>query len=227
MFYRQELCNLDKPEEASICVKIAGMSLKNSEWTLVGGLPSKHYFDIDNYLGMKENASALSRLLADKINQMAKEFEFDKVAFIEKGGAGPVGLIAISSSVATLVNKDILLIRPKKKILRGAIKGNFIKGERVLILNDVATAGWTIFEAAEKIWDLGGKVPYALTVIDRDQGATVNLGRKGIELFSLFSAKTMREKKGAQLEEEYKMNIEDMFIPTLVDFGGSSATAIS
>jgi len=226
VFYKQELCNWDDPEEATLCLEIAGLSLRNSEYTLVGGLPSAHYFDIDNYLMENKNSSvALSKFLANKINQLSSSYEFDKVAFIEKGGAGPVGLIAISSMLGKLIDKEMIIIRSKKRLLRGTVKGLLKKDDRVMILSDVATIGWTIFEAAEKVWDLGGKVPCALVVIDRDQGATVNLGRKGIELFSIYSAKTMREKKGAELEDRYKRAIEDRFVPQLVDFGGTSSTS--
>ncbi|MDQ7786737.1 MAG: hypothetical protein RDU01_03940 [Thermodesulfovibrionales bacterium] len=227
MFYKQELCNWDDPEEASLCLKIAGLSLRNSEYTLIGGLPSAHYFDIDSYLmENKNNATALAKLLADKINQLSKSHEFNKVAFIEKGGAGPVGLISIRSTLGTLIEKEMIIIRSKKRLLRGTIKGSLNKDDRVIILSDVATIGWTIFEAAEKVWDLGAKVPYALVVIDRDQGATVNLGRKGIELLSIYTAKTIREKKGSELKEHYKTGIEDRFIMQLVDFGGSSSTSV-
>jgi orotate phosphoribosyltransferase len=226
MLYRQELCNLDIQEEAEILVKIAGESLENSEYTLVGGLPSKYYFDIDNYLSNKANINALSKLLVRKINDLSTKFEFDKVAVIDKGGSGPVGLIILFALLSVLLEKEMLIVRPKKKLLRGAIKGALKKDERVLLLNDVATQGWTIFESAEKIWACGGKVPYALVVIDRWQGATENLGRKGLQLFSLTSAKMLREKKGAELEKRYNLNIAPFFEPVFVDFGGSARTMV-
>ncbi|MCL4477405.1 MAG: hypothetical protein M1508_14485 [Nitrospirae bacterium] len=226
MFYLKEICNLEEPADSDICVKIAGMSLQNSEWTLAYGLPSAHYFDIDNYLTMNENSKELSQFLSQKIISLSEIRDFDKIAFIDKGWAGPVGLIAISTLVASLTNKEMLIIRPKKKLLRGAVKGNLRKGDKILILSDVATVGWTIFEAAEKIWQLGGKAPCALVVIDRCQGATVNLERKGIELFSLVSAKTLKEKKEKEIQEKFKVTIEERFSPVLIDFGGASSTTI-
>jgi orotate phosphoribosyltransferase len=225
MFYKQELCDLDDPREADICVRIIGTSLKSSEWTLTGGLASGNFFDMDKYLLDAKNANELSALIADKITKLSTSHAFDKIGFIDKGGSGPIGLITISSSVADLIKKEIVIIRSKKKLLLAAIKGSVGKGERVMLLNDVATAGWTIFEAAEKVWQAGGTVPYALTVIDRDQGASVSLGRKGIELFSIVSAKTIREKRGEQLETQYKAIIQDTFTPKLVDFGGVSSTS--
>jgi orotate phosphoribosyltransferase len=226
MFYRQELCDLGDPVEGKICLKVAGMSMRNSEWTLTGGLASNHFFDIDNYLLSEEDAGQLANLLARKIDFLAKKIGFDKVAVIEKVGPGPIGLIGITYLLKPLISKGIVIVRPRKKLLLAAIKGNFRKGDRLLILTDVATGGWTIFGAAQKIWDAGGQVPAALAVIDRDQGAVVNLGRKGIELFSLFSAKTMREEKGEELKKDFRMVIEDRFSPELEDFGGKSATSV-
>ena len=227
MLYKQELCNLNNPKDAQFCLEVAGLSLKNSVHTLIGGLPSGHFFDIDEYLCEKNNPEKLSDNLAQKINYLEKDKKFNKVAFIDKGGLGPVGLIMVNSLVSKLIKMKTIIVRPRKKLWRGVIKGNFEIGDNVLILNDVATTGRTVFEAVEKVIACGGKVTTALVVIDRDQGATINLARKGIELFSLFSAKTLREKKLKDLNKQYKVGIDDAFDPKLIDFGGRSITSIS
>ncbi len=220
MLYRRELCNLQNPDEAKLLVEIAEQSLKCSEWVLTEGLQSKHYFDIDSSLCIKDKAEALSNKLSEKIKELSKAISFNKIAFIDKNESGPVGLISIMSSIASLVDKETIIVRPKKLILRSAIKGQIEKDDRVLILSDIATTGRTIFQASQKILECKeAKAPYALVVFDRVQGATENLGRKGIELYSLSSAKS--------LLEEGKLSITPSFEPSLKDFGGKSFTNVS
>lgn len=219
MLYRRELCDLRNPDEAKLLVEIAEQSLQCSEWVLTEGLQSKHYFDIDNSLCVKDKAEELSNMLAEKINELSETISFNKIAFIDKNESGPVGLISIMSSIASLIDKETIIVRPKKLILRCAIKGQIKKDDRVLILSDIATTGRTIFQAAQKIWAYKVEAPYALVVFDRVQGATENLGRKGIGLYSLISAKSLRE--------EQKLSITPNFEPTFKDFGGRSTTNIS
>lgn len=226
MLYRRELCNLQNPDEAKLLVEIAAKSLQNSEWILTGGYSSRHFFDLDNSLCEKEKAKALSQLLADKIQELSKTCTFNKVAFIDKGESGPVGLISIMGLIASLIDIETILVRPKKLLLRSVVKGELKMGDRVLILSDVATTGFTIFETAQKILARGANAPYALVVFDRLQGATENLGRKGIELYSLSSAKSLREEKGQEIQERYGLSITPDFEPNLKDFGGKCVTML-
>ncbi|MBI4679865.1 MAG: hypothetical protein HY753_01295 [Nitrospirae bacterium] len=226
MLYRRELCNLKDPIDGKICLEIAGESLKNSEWTLVEGLRSAYYFDLDNFVCKRENAKKLIELLSKNINKLSEKFEFDKVALIDKGSIGPVGLIVLFGALTLHIEKEFIIVRPQKQLKRSAIKGNLNNNDRVLLLNDVATTGRTLFEAAEKIGECGGNVLYSLVVIDRCQGAITNLGRKGIELFSLTSAKSIDQDEdiGQKLKEIYHSSVFPDFEPKLVDFGGSIKT---
>lgn len=227
MLNRRELCDLSDPKEADLLVRVAGKSLQNSEWTLTGGLPSRHYFDLDNYLCDHTEAVCLSNKLIEKIKLMREKLGFNKVAFVDKGENGPVGLITLKELIASSVDLETIIVRPKKLLIRSFIKGNLTKNDRVLILSDVATSGYTIFQAAQKIWMLQAKVPCALVVLDRAQGATDNLWRKGIELYSLSSAQSLNENETAnKIKQEFRVTITNDFEPRLADFGGVSAVHV-
>lgn len=231
MAYFWELCSLQDPEEASILIEAAGKSLQNSVYTLVGGTPSSHYFDMDLYLREEEKAEKTSKLLAKKIDEISKsnKYKFNKVAFIDKGEIGPVGVISLLGTVRSKISIDAIIVRPKKLLLKAAIKGEIKQGDRVLILSDIATTGRTIFRAAEKIVALGGKVIGALVVFDRRQGATQNLGRVGIQLFSLTSTKSLNsdERSKEELKSKYGRGIKDIdYEPILLDFGGRTSTHV-
>lgn len=227
MYYRIELCDLKKAEIGRLLVEIAGKSLQNSEWTLQGGLRSSHFFDVDLSYS-RDSLPQLSKLISNKIKELSDVHgcSFDKVAFIEKGERGPVGLIGLMGSISPLIEKGVIIVRPSKWLLRSSIKGEVKKSDSFLIISDVATTGETIFSAAEKIWAFGGKVPYALVVIDRMQGATENLIRKGIQLYSLTSAQTLQTEKGEEIASKFNRSISTDFEPHLKDFGGSSITTL-
>ena len=226
MLYRRELCNLEDNEEGKICLRVAALSLKNSDWTLVSGLHSNYYFDLDSYaFDNKTNTKELISLLGSRVTALSEMMRFDKIAFIDKEGPGPVGLITFFAALNALFKQECIIIRPRRQLLSAAIKGPFKEGDSVLILNDVATEGSTIFEAAEKIWECGGTVPCALVILDRSQGATTNLGRKGIELYSLTSAASIKESKPAEFKEISGREIEVEPRPRLTDFGGPAYVA--
>lgn len=222
-FRRRELCNLNDPQEGELCLQIAGESLTNSEWTLIGGKPSANYMDLDNFLCHQENVKKFLELLTQKIKWLSGFLSFEKIALIDKAGPGPVGLITMFGALSMSLEKDLMIVRPRKQLLQAATKGLFNRDDRVLLLSDVATEGWTIFQAAESIRSCGAKVPYALVVYDRGEGATVNLGRKGIELFSLFSSITLKNLKASDLESRYGKVIQ-VPTPQLIDFGGVALT---
>lgn len=228
MLNRRELCDLSNPDEAELLIDVAGKSLQNSEWTLTGGLPSKHYFDLDSFLCDNAAAVLLIDMLVKKIKLMHTRLNFNKIAFIDKGENGPVGLITFMGFIAKSVEIETIIVRPKKMLIRSFIKGTLVNNDRVLVLSDVATSGHTIFQAAQKLWGLHAKVPYALVVFDRAQGATLNLGRKGIELYSLISAESLHkdEKARERIAKTHNMAITNDFEQKLVDFAGTSAIKV-
>lgn len=226
---RRELCNLENPDEASLLVDIIGKSLKNSEHTLTEGLRSSQFLDLDLSLADINISEKLTDTIASKFKTLEQidECKIDKIALIDKGDIGPVGLISLKSSLSKKVNKESIIVRIQKYLVRSAIKGELTKGDNVAILSDIATTGFTIHQAAQKIWAYGGKIAFALVVIDRLQGATENLGRKGIHLISLTSVKSLDESKREEIIKKYERTIEYDYEPSLKDFGGKSSTVLT
>lgn len=222
MIYQTELCNLQNPIYANFFTNLISTCTKSSEWTLSSGAPSNVFFDIDAYMSDPRKIIELTDLISLKIEELIiAGNDFDKIAFIEKVD-GTVGLITLFSSIINKINKPSIIIRPKKKLIKNAIKGSISKGERILIINDVATSGKTIFDAAEIVWAHGGKTPYAFVVLDRLQGGTENLDRKGIKLFSLTSTNSINVNIGDKIGKTIKITE-----PVLKDFGGQVITLAS
>lgn len=58
------------------------------------------------------------------------------------------------------------------------------KGERVVVINDVATGGTTILDAVKVIDDAGGCVRVAIALFDREKGAEDKLKKVGVPLIA-------------------------------------------
>jgi orotate phosphoribosyltransferase len=72
-----------------------------------------------------------------------------------------------------------------QKMYEGAIK----KGDTVLLVEDVATTGGQVLEAARVITSLGASVEKIVAVIDRQEGARENIESAGY-MFEALLTKT-------------------------------------
>ena len=114
-----------------------------------------------------KNAEAF-KYTNDKIIEISKEIKFDKVAAIESRG------FVFASTVSYLMEKPFVLLRKKNKLPaethsidfeleygRASIevhKDSIIKGEKILIIDDLIATGGTAEAAAKLIEISGGKV---------------------------------------------------------------------
>ena len=112
----------------------------------------------------------------DKIVELAKKIEFDKVAAIESRG------FVFASTVSYLLNKPFILLRKKNKLPadvhsvdfeleygKATIeihKDSIEKNERILIIDDLIATGGTAEAAAKLIEISGGNVAGFIFVIN-------------------------------------------------------------
>ena len=112
----------------------------------------------------------------DKIVELAKKIEFDKVAAIESRG------FVFASTVSYLLNKPFILLRKKNKLPADVHSVDFEleygkatieihkdsveKNDRILIIDDLIATGGTAEAAAKLIEISGGKVAGFIFVIN-------------------------------------------------------------
>ncbi len=109
-------------------------------------------------------------------------------------GADPiVGAVAALSHLrkeplkAFIVRKQAKAHGTKRLIEGPALK----KGERVVLVDDVATTGKSLVEAKAVLDKLGVKVDKAIVIVDRNQGAEENLRGCGCKLEAIFNIKEL------------------------------------
>ncbi|MFB6303492.1 MAG: orotate phosphoribosyltransferase [Haloferacaceae archaeon] len=116
-------------------------------------------------------------------------------AFAERVGdttlAG-VALGAVPLVAATSVetgNPYVIARKQTKEYGTGnRVEGRLEEGERVIVLEDVATTGQSALDAVEALREAGAVVDRVIVVVDRESGAADMLAEHGVELETLLTA---------------------------------------
>ena len=67
------------------------------------------------------------------------------------------------------------------------IEGNFQDGNTIIVVDDVITTGGSTLKAIEAIEAEGGKIAFALVLVDREEGGRQAIEARGIPVVSLFT----------------------------------------
>jgi len=148
------------------------------DFILRSGKKSKYY--LDKYL---------FETCPDILETLGKEFAkyaTDEVSLI---AGAELGGVALAAATAMQTGKNWIIVRNSKK---GYGTGKMIEGllrpdDVVLLVEDIATTGGQVVEAAKIITDAGAKVKKIVAVIDRKQGAQENISKAGFEFESLLT----------------------------------------
>ena len=135
--------------------------VKKGEFTLSSGKKSDVYFDIKEVMTHPDFLKAY----VNRMTKMYDLFDYDAFAGVELGGVP----LAVALSIST--GKPYLIIRKDEKRhgLGGRIIGD-VRGQSVLVLEDVVTSGKSLLSVLKACEDAGLKVGGAVAVVDRSGG---------------------------------------------------------
>jgi orotate phosphoribosyltransferase len=160
--------------------RIKDASLLHGDFTLRSGRKSKYYLDKYLFQTQPDILAALAERFAGRIASLG---DVDRLAGAELGG------IPIVSATSIAAGKPTVLIRNKKKDYGTAkqVEGKLDPGERVVILEDIATTGGQVLEAAQTLTEMGATIVAIIAVIDRQEGARENVEAAGYAFDSLLT----------------------------------------
>lgn len=165
-------------DKEDLAKRIRETAVLHGEFTLRSGKTSSWY--IDKYLFTTEPdiLLALGNFFSEKIPPTAT-----LLAGAELGG---IPLVTTASMASSL---PCIFIRNQKKDYGTAqkLEGKLDATDRVVIVEDVATTGGQVLEAAETIQECGARVEAIIAVIDRCEGARENIEGAGFVFESLFT----------------------------------------
>ena len=159
---------------------IASAALLRGEFTLRSGRKSNYY--LDKYLF--ESQPAILRELGERFAKHVTP-ETTRIAGAELGG------VALAASCSLASGLPFVIVRNAKKGYgtRKMFEGKIEPGDRVLLVEDIATTGGQVTEAAKTLTEAGAQVERIVAVIDRQEGAGENIESAGY-VFDALMTKT-------------------------------------
>ncbi|MDC1419429.1 orotate phosphoribosyltransferase [Euryarchaeota archaeon] len=168
--------------------ELAYLYSPNEHFTLASGRKSPHFFDMKPVMMNPECAHLLGILIHDAIN------DFDRVDAIGGLELGAVPLTGIAIAKAGKGSKlKGFIVRKEPKGRGGRKTGNppgiegssIMKGEHIILLEDVTTTGGSALKAAKILQDIGCKVVGCITILDRQEGGIKAFAESNIPLIPL------------------------------------------
>jgi orotate phosphoribosyltransferase len=176
-------------DRQSLAGLIAEASLLRGTFTLRSGRVSSYYLDKYLFSTRPEVLRQLGKLFARRIAaiESASGDRADRLAGAELGG---IPLVTVASLET---GKPCLFIRNQKKDYGTAkqLEGSLVAGDRVILLEDVATTAGQALEAVKVLRDVGANVLGVIATIDREEGAAANMASAGVRFEALFTKRDL------------------------------------
>ncbi len=147
------------------------------DFTLASGRKSSYYVDIKKAYTDPRILKTISRCISEKIDPG----NFDSVSGIELGSVP----IAVAVSIETKL--PLLIVRKESKSYGTGdrVIGSRKEDMKILLIEDVTTTGGSVLDAVEVLREAGCAVDSVIVVVDREEGASENLQKHGVELVAL------------------------------------------
>lgn len=169
--------------------RIADAALLRGTFTLRSGRTSSYYLDKYLFSTRPEVLAELAGLFADRVRRMEAELgvKVDRLAGAELGG------IPLVTAASLETGLPCLFVRNKKKDYGTAkqLEGVLKPGDRVVLVEDVATTGGQALEAVRSLREAGAKVLGVIATIDRQEGARENMASAGVRFEALFTKRDL------------------------------------
>ncbi|MGD8450402.1 MAG: orotate phosphoribosyltransferase [Phycisphaerae bacterium] len=165
--------------DAELAQALKDTALLHGDFTLRSGLKSKYY--LDKYLF--ETQPVILQELARRFARFVDE-KTDRIAGAE------LGAIALAAATSLETGKPFVIVRNAKKAGYGTgklIEGKLNRGDRVLLVEDVATSGGQAVEAAQTLRAEGAVVTAVIATIDRQEGARATVEGADLRFEALFT----------------------------------------
>jgi len=160
-------------------------AFKKGEFILSSGKKSNYYLDGRVITLTPEGAYLVAKIILEIIRDK-------KIAAVGGPtlGADPiVGAVAALAHLAQAPIKTFIVREAAKEHgTQRQIEGPQLKaGDRVVLVDDVATTGKALVEAKAALDNIKVEIDCAIVIVDRQEGAAENLANAGLKLESIFT----------------------------------------
>ncbi len=177
------------PYSSALARAIADAALLKGSFTLRSGKTSSYYLDKYLFSTRPELLRQLAPLFADAIARVEKGVgaKAQRLAGAELGG------IPLVTAASLHTGLPCVFVRNKKKDYGTAkqVEGQILGGDRVVLIEDVATTGGQAIEAVASLKQVGATVLGVVATIDRLEGARENISEHGLRFEALFTVRDL------------------------------------
>lgn len=149
-------------------------AIKRGKFKLSNGSLTDYY--IDKY-AFETNPAALAAI----VEELAARLEGDDIDVITGPELGAIPLVT-ALSLETGIRGAYIRRGQKHYGTQARIEGTIDKGQRVAIVEDVATTGNTLLDTIHLVEEVGGIIERVFVVVDRNESAVDNIADAGYEL---------------------------------------------
>lgn len=155
-------------------------SLKFGLYTLASGKQSPYYIDLRILQSFPRYFRLTIIALRDLISKEIGS-DFDSLGSIPTSG------LIFASALGYEMLKPLIYVRKESKMYgrRKMVEGYLRPGEKVLLVDDVATTGTSLSNTIKVIRENGAIVKDAVAIISRLEGAEEKLQKMGVRLISI------------------------------------------
>jgi orotate phosphoribosyltransferase len=155
-------------------------SLKFGLYTLASGKQSPYYIDLRILQSFPRYFRLTIIALRDLISREIGS-DFDSLGSIPTSG------LIFASALGYDMLKPLIYVRKESKMYgrRKMVEGYLRPGEKVLLVDDVATTGTSLSNTIKVIRENGGIVKDAVAIISRLEGAEEKLQKMGVRLIAI------------------------------------------
>ncbi len=176
-------------ERGELFAIVAERSFRRGLFKLSSGIESNLYFNLKPAMMHPRGAYLSARSFLDILHQERAHY----VGGLEMGVVPILGAVAAVGEMEGRPVKTFFVRKQTKDhgtrdLVEGLGPGETLGGRTVVVADDVATSGASIWRAVETARAAGARVESALVLVDREEGAAASLEEHGVRLLSVFRA---------------------------------------
>lgn len=158
--------------------RIKDAAYLEGDFTLRSGRKSNYYLDKYLFETQPDILKTLGQAFATYVQKTTT-----LIAGAELGG------VALAAATSMAAGRPFVIIRNAKKDYGTGkpYEGKLTDGDSVLLVEDIATSGGQVLEAAKLIKQIGANVERIVSVIDRQEGARENIESAGFVFDSILT----------------------------------------
>lgn len=180
-----------KELKAKLLVLLKKHAFKRGQFILSSGKSSDYYLDTRIVTLSSEGAYLVGSIILELI----KDKGITAIGGPTIGADPIVGAVMALGHLRNLALKAFIVRKNAKDHgSKRQVEGPALNpGEKVLLVDDVATTGKALLEAKQALDKIGVKIEAALVIVDRLEGAASNLEKEGLKLDALFTIEDFRQ----------------------------------